>query len=216
VSTRRRHGGLETLRFAPLAGLFFVVLTVVAFLGLGGDTPDIDSSPQEVAAFFSTHSGREESAAFLLSIAVVFLVIFGASVRAALRPPGGVSDGWSSVAFGGVLVASAGFLVAAAVRLALAEAADKQVPPAAVQALNALDNAAFLPFASGLGIMLLGAAGAMIGMPGLMRGLGWLALMIGIVVFTPLGELGFFASGVWIILASVALYFMPRTERRPV
>jgi hypothetical protein len=212
VSTRRRHGGLETLRFAPLAGLFFVVLTVVAFLGLGGDTPDIDSSPQEVAAFFSTHSGREESAAFLLSIAVVFLVIFGASLRAALRPPGGVSDGWSSVAFGGVLVASAGFLVAAAVRLALAEAADKQVPPAAVQALNALDNAAFLPFASGLGIMLLGAAGAMIGMPGLMRGLGWLALMIGIVVFTPLGELGFFASGIWIILASCALFFMPRTE----
>jgi hypothetical protein len=215
VSTRRRHGGLETLRFAPLAGLFFVVLTVVAFLGLGGDTPDIDSSPQEVAAFFSTHSGREESAAFLLSIAVVFLVIFGASLRAALRPPGGVSDGWSSVAFGGVLVASAGFLVAAAVRLAIAEAADKQVPPAAVQALNALDNAAFLPFASGLGIRLLGAAGAMIGMPGLMRGLGWLALMIGIVVFTPLGELGFFASGIWIILASFALYFMPRTERRP-
>jgi hypothetical protein len=212
VSTRRRHGGLETLRFAPLAGLFFVVLTVVAFLGLGGDTPDIDSSPQEVAAFFSTHSGREESAAFLLSIAVVFLVIFGASLRAALRPPGGVSDGWSSVAFGGVLVASAGFLVAAAVRLAIAEAADKQVPPAAVQALNALDNAAFLPFASGLGIMLLGAAGAMIGMPGLMRGLGWLALMIGIVVFTPLGELGFFASGIWIILASCALFFMPRTE----
>jgi hypothetical protein len=215
VSTRRRHGGLETLRFAPLAGLFFVVLTVVAFLGLGGDTPDIDSSPQEVAAFFSTHSGREESAAFLLSIAVVFLVIFGASLRAALRPPEGVADGWSSVAFGGVLVASAGFLVGAAIRLAIAEAADKHVPPEAVQALNALDNAAFLPVASGLGIMLRGAAGAMIGMPGLMRGLGWLALMIGIVVFTPLGELGFFASGIWIILASFALYFTPPTERRP-
>jgi hypothetical protein len=213
VSTRRRHGGLETLRFAPLAGLFFVVLTVVAFLGLGGDTPDIDSSPQEVAAFFSTHSGREESAAFLLAIGIVFLVIFGASLRAALRPPEGVADGWSSVAFGGVLVASAGFLVGAAIRLAITEAADKHVPPEAVQALNALDNAAFLPFTSGLGIMLLGAAGAMIGMSGMMRGLGWVALIVGIVVFTPLGELGFFASGIWIILASFALFFMPRTER---
>jgi hypothetical protein len=215
VSIGRRHGGLGALRFAPLAGLVFVVLTVVSFLGLGGDTPDIDSSPQDVAAFFSTHSAREESAAFLLSLAVVFLVIFGASLRAALRLPEAGSDGWSSVAFGGVLVAAAGFLAAAAVRLAVAEAADKHVPPAAVQALNALDNAAFLSFASGLGIMLLGAAGAMIGRTGLMRGLGWLALVIGIVVFTPLGELGFFASGIWIILASFALYFTPPTERRP-
>jgi hypothetical protein len=213
VSTRRPHGGLGVLRFAPLAGVVFVVLTVLAFLGLGGDTPDIDSSPQEVAAFFSTHSGREESAAFLLAIGIVFLVIFGASLRAALRPPEGVADGWSSVAFGGVLVASAGFLVGAAIRLAIAEAADKHVPPEAVQALNALDNAAFLPFTSGLGIMLLGAAGAMIGMSGMMRGLGWVALIVGIVVFTPLGELGFFASGIWIILASFALFFMPRTER---
>jgi hypothetical protein len=200
-------------RLAPLAGVVFVALTVLAFLGLGGNTPDIDSSPQEVAAFFNAHSGREESAASLLAIAVVFLVFFGGSLRAALRPLGRTSDGWSNVAFGGVLVASAGFLVAAAVRLALAEAADKHVPPAAVQALNALDNAAFLPFASGLGIMLLGAAGAMIGMAGKMRGLGWAALIIGIVVFTPVGELGFFASGIWIILASFALFSMPRAER---
>jgi hypothetical protein len=200
-------------RLAPLAGVVFVVLTVLAFLGLGGDTPDIDSSPQEVAAFFSAHSGREEGAASLLAIAVVFLVLFGTSLRAALRPPGRVSDVWSSFAFGGVLVASAGFLVAAAVRLAIAEAADKHVPPAAMQALNALDNAAFLPFASGLGMMLLGAAGAMIGMAGTMRALGWAALIIGIVVFTPLGELGFFASGIWIILASFALFFRPRAER---
>ena len=200
-------------RLAPLAGVVFVVLTVLAFVGLGGDTPDIDSSPQEVAAFFSAHSGREEGAASLLAIAVVFLVFFGASLCTALRPPGRGSDGWSKVAFGGVLVASAGFLVAAAVRLAIAEAADKHVPAAAVQALNALDNAAFLPFASGLGIMLLGAAGAMIGMAGVMRGLGWAALIIAIVLFTPLGELGFFASGIWIILASFALFSMPRAER---
>ena len=213
MSTRREHEGLRVFRFAPLAGVVFVALTVVAVLGLGGDTPDIDSSPQEVAAFFSTHSGREEGGAFLLAIAIVFLVIFGASLRAALRPPGGRSDGWSSVAFGGVLVAAAGFLVAAAVRLAISEAADKHVPPSAVQALNALDNAGFLAFASGLGIMLLGAAGAMIGMAGKMRGLGWVALIIGVAVFTPLGELGFFASGIWIILASFALFFMPRTER---
>jgi len=213
VSTRPGHEGLGVLRFAPLAGVVFVALTVVAVLGLGGDTPDIDSSPQEVAAFFSTHSGREEGGAFLLAIAIVFLVIFGASLRAALRPPRGRSDGWSSVAFGGVLVAAAGFLVAAAVRLAISEAADKHVPPSAVQALNALDNAVFLAFASGLGIMLLGAAGAMIGMAGKMRGLGWVALIIGVAVFTPLGELGFFASGIWIILASFALFFMPRTER---
>lgn len=200
-------------RLAPLAGVVFVALTVVAVVGLGGDTPDIDSSPQEVAAFFSTHSGREEGGAFLLAIAIVFFVIFGASLREALRPPSGRSDGWSSVAFGGVLVAAAGFLVAAAVRLAISEAADKHVPPSAVQALNALDNAVFLAFASGLGIMLLGAAGAMIGMAGVMRGLGWAALIIGIVAFTPLSELGFFASGIWIILASFSLFFRARTEK---
>ena len=85
--------------------------------------------------------------------------------------------------------------------------------PATAQALNELDAYDYLPFSIGVGIMLVGAAGLAIPKRGLERVLGWSALVLGLGAFTPLGFFTFLASGVWIVVASVALTVADGRER---
>ena len=113
---------------------------------------------------------------------------------------------WSSLFFGGGMVAVAGFLVGAAIHLALADGAKHGLDPVALQALNAIDNDDFLPFGIGVAIMLLGAAGAMIPQRGVLRWFGWIGLVLGLASFTPAGFIGFLGAGIWIIAASIVLF----------
>jgi hypothetical protein len=113
---------------------------------------------------------------------------------------------WSSTFFGAGILASAGFLVGACIHYALADGAHHGIDPAALQALNALDADDFLAFGIGLAIMMLGAAGALIPRSGALKILGWLALLLGIVSFTPAGFIGFIGSGIWIIATSIVLF----------
>ncbi len=58
----------------------------------------------------------------------------------------------------------------------------------------------------GFAIMLLGGAGAMIPLPGVWRWLGWVAILLAIVLFTPIGFVAFMASLLWIVVVSVLLF----------
>jgi len=198
-------------RLAPLSGVLFVGLVIVAFAALGQSTPGVKKSPDRIANFYAAHSGRESAAAFVLTIAVVFLVVFGSNLRALLLSAETERGTAVFVAFGGVLVAAAGFLVGATIHLALADGAHKHhLDPVALQALNALDNNDFLPFAGGLGIMLLGSAFAILRTGALNRWLGWVTLLLGILVFTPLGFFAFLATGIWIVVVSILLFLRQR------
>ncbi|MGH2926096.1 MAG: hypothetical protein ACRDK1_09020 [Solirubrobacterales bacterium] len=78
-------------------------------------------------------------------------------------------------------------------------------------ALNAIDNDDFFGFAIPLGIMLLGAAGATLTAGALPKWLGWVALVIGILFFTPIGFPAFALSGVWIVIVSILISRAPTT-----
>jgi uncharacterized membrane protein YkvI len=70
-----------------------------------------------------------------------------------------------------------------------------------------LDGNVWLPFNSGLGVMMLGAAGLLLTETRLPSWLGWIALVLGVALFIPWVD--FFAlvvALVWIIVASVMLY----------
>jgi hypothetical protein len=190
-------------RFAPLSGIVFVVLIVVGFGPLANKTPGIKKTPAEIADFYSKHHSREAAAAFVVAFATLFLVLFVASAWSLLRDEGHV---WTSMFFGAGILAAAGFLVGACIHYALADGAHHGIDPAAVQALNAIDADDFLAFGIGVAIMMLGAAGALIPRSGALKVLGWLALVIGIVSFTPAGFIGFIAAGLWIIAASIVLF----------
>lgn len=192
-------------RLLPLSGIVFVVVTIVAFTAIGGSTPDAKDSPDKIASFYGAHHSKETAAAYVVTWAVPFLVFFGISLATALwLPGGGASNIWQRILIAGTAVAAAGFLATAAVHLALADGGNHHYSTLALQALNGLDADIYPVFTSGLGIMLLGAAGSMI--PQADRWLGWIALVLGIAIFTPLGFFALLGSGVWIIATSLVLF----------
>jgi hypothetical protein len=192
-------------RLAPLTGIVFVVLLVLAFIVVEGDTPGIDDSAQKITSFYHDDQGKHIAAVILVGLSTVFLAVFVVSLREFLKVGGGAF--WPNVALVGGTVAIAGFLVAAGIHLALIEGGDKNISPDAMVAINAIDADDFFGFATPLGIMMLGAGGATLKAgAGLPRWMGWAAIVLFVVFFTPVGFAAFGLSGIWIIIASVMMY----------
>src|SRR6185295_8561890 len=99
----------------------FVVLVIVAFIVVGGETPDGDATARRVVSFYSDHEDKEIVAAVLLALSAVPLLFFASLLRGRLRetlPQGSVLP---SFALAGGGLAAAGFTVAAGVHFALAD-----------------------------------------------------------------------------------------------
>jgi hypothetical protein len=193
-----------------LTGALFVVLVLVAFIGLGGDTPDGDASARKVVSFYSDNETKELIAAVVLSLGSVSLLFFTSTLRDRFRA---ALDGPSALpgfAFGAGVLAAGGFLAAAGIHFALADYAEN-VQPAAAQALNALDSDFFLPFSTGVAALVLASSLLTIRTKLLPPWLGWVGILLFIVSFTPVGFIAFGLSGIWIIVASVLLYLRGET-----
>jgi hypothetical protein len=188
-----------------LTGALFVVLVLVAFIPLGGDTPDGDASAQKVVSFYTDNDTREIIAAAVLSLGAVALLYFSAVVRERFRAvaPGGSALATFALAAG--VVASGGFLAAAGLHFALADYAG-DIRPAAAQALNAIDSDFFLPFSSGIAALVLAISLLAIRTRALAPWLGWVGVVLFVVSFTPVGFVAFGLAGIWIIVVSVLLY----------
>ncbi|MFL5906945.1 MAG: hypothetical protein ACJ75Z_05055 [Solirubrobacterales bacterium] len=190
-----------------MSGIVFVVLLVLGFAVFGGDTPDIDDSGSKIVAYYNDHQGSQITAAILVSLSTLFLAVFVVSLRDYLRSTGTGGDFWPTIALVGGVVSVAGFLVAVGVHVALIDGGDKNISPDAMVALNAIDNDNFFAFALPLGIMMLGATGAILKAgAALPRWLGWAALVLFIVQFTPAGFFAFGLTGIWIIVAGIIMY----------
>jgi hypothetical protein len=193
-------------RFAPLTGIVFVGLLILAFVVVEGETPDIDDSAQKITSFYHDDQGKHIAAVILVALSTIFLTVFAVSLREFLRVPG-ESDFWPTVALVGGAVAVAGFLVAAGIHFALIDGGDKNISPDAMVALNAIDADDFFGFATPLGIMMLGAGGATLKAgAALPKWMGWAAIVLFVVFFTPVGFAAFGLTGIWIIIASVLMY----------
>jgi hypothetical protein len=200
---------MKSPRFAPLTGIVFVVLLVIGFGVLGGDTPDSDAGAPKIISYYNDHQGREIAAGIFVVLAVVFLALFVVALRDYLRGDGGGVGGfWSTVLLVGGAASVAGFFGAVGVHAALIDGADQHIAPAAMVALNSLDNWDFFAFVTPLAIMMLGATGAILkGGAALPKWLGWAALVLFIGYFAgPFGFLAFMLTGVWIIITGIVMY----------
>jgi hypothetical protein len=190
---------------APLTGALFVVLVVVAFIPLGGSTPDGDASAAKVVSFYSDNDTREIIAAVLLALSTVPLLYFAALVRNLLSEALPDSSALPSFALGAGAVTAGGFLVAAGIHFTLADYADN-IRPVALQAINALDSDLFLAFTTGVAAFVLAVSLGSRRTGVLPAWLAWVGIVLFIVFFTPVGFIAFGLSGIWIIVASVLLY----------
>jgi hypothetical protein len=203
---------------APLSGALFVVLVLIAFIPLGGNTPEGDDSAQKVVSFYSDHETREIIASIVLGLGAVSLLFFAATLKQrleAVRPDRGILP---TVALGAGIIASGGFLAAATLHFALADYAG-DIQPSAAQALNAIDSDFFLPFAMGIATLVLATSLWLLRTKLLLPSwLGWVGIIIFIVTFTPAGFIAFGLAGIWIIVVSILLYLREETTavRSPV
>ena len=198
-------------RLAPLSGVLSVAI-IVAVFAIGGSTPEEHDSAAKVQAFYSKHHDKHAALAFILAIAIPFLLFFVSSLRNDLRSAGGTAQ-LANAAFAGGVLAAGGFAFLSAVHLARAEAASSANTIGATQTLNVLDNSDFIPAASGVGVLVLAAGGSVVRHGGLPRWLGWIGVVIGIVAFTPAGFFAFLAGGLWILIASILLTLARRAPR---
>ena len=198
---------MRIARLLPLSGIAFVALVVLS-IGAGGGTPDPAAPAEEVLAFYEDEIGRQRLAAYVLAASMPFLLFFASSL-AAFRWPGDpdARPAWRRVFLGGSVIAAATIAIGVLTRLALASGADGGTTAEGLQALNVLDSHVVYALVASFGVMMLGAAGCLLGREGVHGWLGWIALALGVALFLPfLGVLALLLSALWIIATSVALF----------
>ncbi len=199
---------MELRKLLPLSGIVFVVLVVLVVAAFVSDTPSRSASGGELLQYYDDHQVPEAVASFVLAATVPFLVVFAVAVAAALWPadPGRRPVGEIVMIAGSVLTGAA-ILVTAAVHLALTDGATNNVSPDALQALALVDGNTWIAFNPGLGVMMLGAAGALVPRLGAYRWLGWVALVLGVALFIPFADfIALLLTLVWILVVSVIVF----------
>jgi len=201
---------MDVRRLLPLSGVVFVVLALVAVIGVGGDTPDTDAPVAEVSSFYDDNALRQGVGAFLLAVSVPFLIFFAVSIASRLRSPARDRPVWRYVFLGGATLTAATLLVTASVVFALADGGDNEISGEALQALNVLGADMWVAFNAGFGVLMIGAAGCLLGGTLAPRWLGWVALALGILLFIPFVDfIALLVTLIWIVVVSILLFSRP-------
>ena len=187
---------------APLCGLAFVVVAVICFALTGEGQDPAKKSAEQIANYYKDHDDKNELAAFLLGFAGILLLFFAGWVRQLLRAAEGERGMLSAVSFGALVVVVAGLGVGATIHLALVDYVDK-VPPAVTQTINTIDYDFFIPFALGMTAFLLSTGIAVVRTAALPKWLGWVAILLGVASFTPVGFFGFLGGLLWIAIIAI-------------
>src|SRR4051794_8699087 len=194
-------------RWAPLTGVLAIAIILIAFIAIGGSTPDTKASADKVFNYYKDHRSRQMGAAFVVMIGAAIFVMFAAVLRGALAR-GSVTRRSASISFGGGIIAAGGFFLAAAMHIALADSG-KYGDPTVAHALNILDTDNYVPFAAGIGLMVFGAGVSLVSTRMLPLWFGIVGIVFGVVTFTPLGFFGLLACTLWLIVISIWMTIRP-------
>jgi hypothetical protein len=156
-------------------------------------TPDDPADPKAVA-LIGDAVGRNYLAGFAVLVGAVMLTFFAASVRASLRSGEGGESSYSSVAYGGLLVAAVGFSSLGVVQIALTNAA-RSGDTTVTAAIGQLALIGWLPALAGLVAAFWG-----VGLGGLRTATTpkWFAVVT--MALGVIGVLGPLAVGVYLVL----------------
>jgi hypothetical protein len=191
-------------RFAPLTGVLFLVVAVIAFV-VGGDPPDVDEPAARHQEYWVTNNTDQDVSAILGAYAAVLLVWFAGSVREAIARVEPGPSRLASISFAGAAIAATGLLANSAIQFAAAETAGR-ISADGTHTLSALWENFFFPMAGGMALFLFAAGLGALRHEAFDRVLAGLAVGIGVVCLTPAGFFGFIAALVWSAIAGIVLY----------
>jgi hypothetical protein len=192
---------MRSERLAPLTGVAFVALVVIGFV-VAGEPPDADSPPQEIIDHYLDNRDSVIAGSFIVTAGGLFLIFFANHLRRVLNATREAA--LSATVLVGASIMALGIAIDTTIILALAEAAD-DIEPAGVQTLQALWDNDFVPIALGTLVFLVSVGISTIRTGALPKWLGWVALILAVIGFTPIGWLAFLGGGVWILLVSILL-----------
>jgi len=190
-------------RLAPLTGVVFAVLLAVTFI-LTWNTPGIHDSGLKVISYYKAHNGRLLLGNFLGAVSVGFFLFFVASLRSYLRQfPG--AEGPSALALAGATLLGVGGTIFSSLSFALGDARNS-ISPAAAEAINVLNIDFFWPFTIGVAVFGIGIGLTIVNSGALPKWLGWVAFVLGVVAFTPVGFFSFIVFLPWSAAVGIMIY----------
>jgi hypothetical protein len=187
----------------PLTGIVFVVLAIVSF-AIAGEPPDIDEGVQETVDFYTDNDSEIMFGSAIQALAATFFVFFAGYLYSVLRDAPGASGVAAVVMFGGAVIFATGIAIDATINFALAETVE-DIDPTSVQALAALWQNDFFPFAVGLQAFLVGLAASVLKRGTLPKWIGWVAILFAVVAVSPAGFVSFIGTALLIIVISILL-----------
>lgn len=187
-------------RLAPLTGIVFAVLGVVAFASGQGVTP---TDGPGLLAFFATHGTASQVSDLLWTFSFVFFVFFAGSLSGYLRRSP-AAEGLSHIVLAGAAIMTVGAIAYFNYDFALA-ASLTNLAPAAAQALNVLATQLALPFGAGGLVFGIASGLAILRGAALPKWLGWFALVGGLAM-AVLWLLGIFFIFIWTAIVSVLIW----------
>ena len=194
--------GLE--RFAPLTGVLFVVLVIVAVI-VGGETPDADDPIAKVVDYWNDNKDQAIVSAIIAAISGAFFLWFAGVLRAVLAAAEGAPARLANTAFGGAVVGAVGWLVLIGFTFVAADTAG-DVAPEVTQTMSVLQAEFFFPLAVGFAVFLLASGPAIVRSGALPSWTGWVALVLGVASLTPAGFFAIVLMLVWVLAISVMLF----------
>lgn len=198
-------------RRAPLVGLLFLVLIVIAIVG-SGESPEASATPAQVVAYYTRQSSNVKTFDIVFIFAFLAFVLFGAALRAYLRRTAR-AEAAASLALAGSVLLSAGVVIGTSVELGLAENIS-HLTPSAAQALNLITDEIFVVALAGAFLFGLGSGIAILRGAALPKWLGWVAIVIGVAaVIPPVSVVALLALVLWTAVVSVLAYLRDGSGR---
>jgi hypothetical protein len=202
--------GLE--RFAPLTGLLFVLLVIVAVI-VGGETPGADDRIVKVINYWKNNDDQAIAASIIAAFSAVALLWFAGVWRAVLAAAEGPPARLANTAFAGAVMGAVGWSMLIAFNFMAAETVG-DVEPQVTQTFSALQSDFFFPLAIGFAVFLLASGLAMLRTGLFPAWMGWAAVALGVLSVTPAGFFAILLMLAGIIAVSLML-FMRGTPATP-
>jgi hypothetical protein len=198
-------------RWAPIAGITFVVLMVVGSM-LIGDVPDPDAPVKQITAYLADGANHTRNliGAYLSVIGSLAFLWFLVRLRNDIRNAEGGNSPLSNLAFAAGMAFAAVWTVSAAAFAALPYAIEvRNAPitdPELVRVLPALGRLLLLHGGGFAGLLVLVATStAILQTSFLPRWLGWLGIAAAIVLLVDVIYLTIFPFWTWVLIASIVM-----------